>query len=510
MTPKKKKEVIMKQIDVNPADLEKLITPELRAVYEIDITSIKADLMEREVMLSPIIVSRDGIPIDGFRRILAAKEIGGEHFKKVPVMYSDLDASEQSRVALNQHREKTWKDKRCDYLVSFKTFGNQQGMKSEKGYNRYQEIQARVNGKFKDPETLKVVEWILNNDDPSMSMAWWMLHMGASVAALKKLLTYRNEGKYQSVITKVIEKTLSPSVALKQIKTLEAGEILTTKTFRLPEKNSDSIVIHEGDPEEVLLNLKENSITTIFYEPERFVIAKGDSVEIYAMKMAKDVKPFLDKRFKAWGSFFLTVSDAYKNGMSLRVPSNVIDLIEKETGLIYKQTIFNTSESSTTEKKSGNQLPDMVSQILWFVKESKTEMKENLFTVKLKCDEVDNSALVYQHCSNHINNQRLSDMIVNLNDKNIVAGASAVIPMYLSTKENDLVVDLSLKGDVAAAAAIMNRKFIGVSASRKLYEKGTKTVDAMLKSYNLEMTKRLFGTPMERVGSKKLRKEVVA
>ncbi len=80
-------------------------------------------------MLSPIVVSRNGIPIDGFRRILAAMELGGEEFAEVPVIYADLDATEESRVALNQHREKTWKDKRSDYMVSFKTFGKQQGKK---------------------------------------------------------------------------------------------------------------------------------------------------------------------------------------------------------------------------------------------------------------------------------------------------------------------------------------------------------------------------------------------
>jgi hypothetical protein len=124
--------------------------------------------------------------------------------------------------------------------------------------------------------------------------------------------------------------------------------------------------------------------------------------------------------------------------------------------------------------------------------------------VKKPLEVDDNAALIYRHCSNHINNQILSDMIVNINDKEIVAKASALIPLYLSTWEKHLVVDLSMKGDVAPAAAIMNRKYIGVSPNRKLYEKGIKSVSSVIKSYKAEMTKRLFGTPYEKVPTKKV------
>jgi len=454
-------------------------------------------------MLSPVVLSKLGIPIDGYTRLLAALELGSD-FEEVPVIETELEATEENRAALNQHREKTWKDKRSDYIISFKTFGNQQGKKYGEGYNRYKEIHARVNGKFKDPDTLKMVEWILNNDEVSMVMAWWLIEKGATVSSVKKILEYRNEGKYASLTKQVFEKSLSPGAALKQIKVLEAGELLGKKAFKLPANNSESIVIHEGDPEEILLDLGDNSIRTVFYEPDRFVLADGDSIRLYAMKIVGDVKPFLGKRFSNIGTFFLTVRDAYQNGISLKLPSMVIDIIEKETGLTYKQTIFNSSNDSLIEKKVGNQLPDSVSQILWFVKFDKERINPNLFSVIPDFDVDDAEPLVYKQCSNHINNQKLSDMIVNINDKNIVANASALIPLYLSTKENDLVVDLSMKSDVAPAAAIMNRKYIGVYPNRKLYEKGVKSVSAVVKSYKAEMTKRLFGTPYEKVQTKKV------
>jgi hypothetical protein len=336
-----------------------------------------------------------------------------------------------------------------------------------------------------------------------MVMAWWLFEKGATVSSVKKILELRNEGKYVSFTKQVFEHKLSPGSALKQIKVLEAGELLSMKAFKLPENNSESILIHDGEPEEVLLGLEKNSIKALFYEPDRYVNASGD-IEVYCMKIVTDVKPYLGNRFSNLGAFFLTVKDAYKNGISLKLPSTVIDIIEKETGLIYKQTIFNSSNDSLIDKKVGNQLPDTVSQILWFVRYDKNRINDNLFNVIPQFDVDDASPLIYKQCSNHINNQLLSDMIVNINDKNIVANASALIPLYLSTKEDDLVVDLSMKGDVAPAAAIMNRKFIGVSPNRKLYESSSKAVSAVIKSYKAEMTKRLFGTPYEKVPSKKV------
>ncbi len=56
-----------------------------------------------------------------------------------------------------------------------------------------------------------------------------------------------------------------------------------------------------------------------------------------------------------------------------------------------------------------------------------------------------------------------------------------------------MVVDLSMKGDTASAAAIMNRRFIGYSDKSKLFEKATKKVSAALSEYNEEMTNKLFG-----------------
>jgi len=77
--------------------------------------------------------------------------------------------------------------------------------------------------------------------------------------------------------------------------------------------------------------------------------------------------------------------------------------------------------------------------------------------------------------------------------------AASVIPIFLTTKENDLVVDISMKGDVAAAATIMNRKFVGNAEKNKLVVKASKNVATVIDNYKPEMTSRLFGTATKKV-----------
>jgi hypothetical protein len=188
----------------------------------------------------------------------------------------------------------------------------------------------------------------------------------------------------------------------------------------------------------------------------------------------------------------------YLNGIAQQMPSKLIAAVQKETGLFYKQTLFTPNSNSLTESKTGNNLPDSVTQILWFVKWEKDRVKPNFFPIG--CVDSDGvSSDIYLQCSNYINNQSLQDLIVNYKDKGTIADAASVIPIFLTTKEDDLVVDLSMKGDVAAAAAIMNRRFVGNSEKNKLVVKATKNVATAISKYNSEMTSRLFGAATKKV-----------
>jgi hypothetical protein len=245
-----------------------------------------------------------------------------------------------------------------------------------------------------------------------------------------------------------------------------------------------------------------------FYQPDKCTFTQKDekgyklssdkALEVYAMKTAVNIKPYTQKRANDYTNYFISVKEVYSNGFAQQLPTKVIAAIQNETGLVYKQTLFTPNNDSLTDRKSGNNLPDSVTQILWFVKWDKNRVNPNYFPIQ----NVDSNGVgseIYLQCSNYINNQSLQDLIVNYKAKDSVADAASVIPIFLTTKENDLVVDISMKGDVAAAAAIMNRKFVGNSEKSKLVVKASKNLASVISKYNPEMTSRLFGNTKSKV-----------
>ena len=112
----------MSQIYKNALELNASIPSELLSVYEIEIVSILEDIKENGVM-TPIALSKDGIPLDGYRCLFAAIELGIE---EVPVRMTDLESTAANRVAFNLKRDKTWNDKRNELVISFQTFGKKE------------------------------------------------------------------------------------------------------------------------------------------------------------------------------------------------------------------------------------------------------------------------------------------------------------------------------------------------------------------------------------------------
>ncbi|NDF60321.1 MAG: hypothetical protein EB100_04500, partial [Crocinitomicaceae bacterium] len=137
----------MSQNYKNALELKTSIPAELLSVYEIETASILEDIKENGIM-TPITLSKDGIPVDGYRCLFAAIESGA--ITEVPVRETNLETTVANRVSLNQKREKTWMDRRNELLISFQTFGKKQGEKTAAGYDRYVSIAQRLQYRHKD------------------------------------------------------------------------------------------------------------------------------------------------------------------------------------------------------------------------------------------------------------------------------------------------------------------------------------------------------------------------
>jgi hypothetical protein len=323
----------MLKLTKSAEELKALIPQSLGSIYNYsEIEDLKVDIIENG-LLNPILLSVDGIPLDGYRRITAALEIPG--FENLEVLGTNLETTKANRVALNNHREKSWEDKRNEYMIAFETFGKKQGQKDPLvEYNRYDEINKRTKGKFKDRKTLTDLEWILERDIAPYPMSKWVFANNSPVSPIKKLMDLNELDKqaFGKIIQKVLDFEVTPSAAMKEIELIRTLQGEKNNTFTFPESNGLEQKIHKGDMEDLLMTLNDNDVSIVFFECDKYNSSK-ENLETYAHKNALKVKPFTEKRMKETGSLMVYTKEVYQNGFASRFPNLLIDKIEKETGM---------------------------------------------------------------------------------------------------------------------------------------------------------------------------------
>ena len=481
----------------NPSELEKLIPLDLGALYELgNLKDMEAEL-EANGWLVPGTLSKDGIPIDCYRRLKVAVKLG---IKKVPVIISELDATVENRVALNHAREKTWRDKRTDLVVSFETFGLKQGQKATTlvAYNRYDEIRKRTGCRFKDDKTIRDVEWVLKNDVEGFPMAYWLLEKKVAVGVLKQIMGINN-AEYSEILKEVKKMDLNPKTALQKIENAELLKKPYDGSFILP-KSEQKVEVFNGKKEDLLLKLKDNEIKTLFYHidpmPKDFGTVNhplSSRLKDYGTKQAFLIKDFITTRLNKRGNAFVSLSEYYDgSGYAHQMSSIIIAAIEKENDLIYKQTIYITSKS-LTPKEAVHQLVDGVDMMLWFVRKNAVS-----YTIpKLLINEgdlkgIDEKSYAYKTCSNYLDGELYQNFIKYSNlpkgkdfskedgSKYAFDNPAAFLPIKLTTRPGDLVVDLSMKHDVAQVSTLLNRRYIGYSSDKKTFNKVKTKVGAVM------------------------------
>jgi hypothetical protein len=480
----------------DPSELEKLIPSDLLALYELgNLKDMEAEL-DANGWLVPGTLSKDGIPIDCYRRLKVAVKLG---IKKVPVIISDLEATVENRVALNHAREKTWKDKRTDLVVSFETFGLKQGQKATTlvAYNRYDEIRKRTGCRFKDDKTIRDVEWILKNDVEGFPMAYWLLEKNVAVGVLKQIMQINN-AEHSKILKEVKDKKLNPKTALQKIENAELLKEPYDGSFILP-KSEQKVEVFNGKKEDLLLKLKDNEIKTLFYHidpmPKDFGkdIFLTNRLKNYSTKHSFLIKDFITTRLNERGNAFVSLSEYYDgNGYAQQMTSIIIAAIEKETDLIYKQTIYITRKSLTS-KDAKYQLVDGVDMMLWFVRKNAV----NYSIPKLLINEgdlngIDEKSYAFKTCCNYLDGELYQNFIKSSNlpngkdfskedgSKYAFDNPAAFLPIKLTTRPGDLVVDLSMKHDVAQVSTLLNRRYIGYSSEKKTFIKVKAKVGAVM------------------------------
>jgi hypothetical protein len=135
-----------------------------------------------------------------------------------------------------------------------------------------------------------------------------------------------------------------------------------------------------------------------------------------------------------------------------------------------------------------------MTHLLWFVKsDSFTKFNNTGFVIdKSELEDVKTSSFVYRSCSNFIDNQQYVDLIqaglakksesIEKGDKSALAinNASAFLPITLSSKAGDLVVDLTMVNDIGSLSVALNRRYIGSSINQGVVAKTKQKIAAAI------------------------------
>jgi hypothetical protein len=197
---------------------------------------------------------------------------------------------------------------------------------------------------------------------------------------------------------------------------------------------------------------------------------------------------------KETGSLMVYTKEVYQNGFASRFPNLLIDKIEKETGMRYKQTFHLNQSNSFSAAEPKKVLNDTMTHLLWFVKsDSFTKFNNTGFVIdKSELEDVKTSSFVYRSCSNFIDNQQYVDLIqaglakksesIEKGDKSALAinNASAFLPITLSSKAGDLVVDLTMVNDIGSLSVALNRRYIGSSINQGVVAKTKQKIAAAI------------------------------
>jgi hypothetical protein len=305
------------------------------------------------------------------------------------------------------------------------------------------------------------------------------------------------------ILNQVKDKKLNPKTAIQQIQRQESLKQPIEASFILPD-SEQKVEIFNGQKEDLLLQLKDNEIKTLFFHidpmPSDFEIpdviseTRVSKLDAYSIKNAFTLRDFTNTRLSKWGNVFISLSEYYDgNGFAKRMAERVIKAVEKETGLIYKQTIY-ISPNSFANKESITKLVDGMQMMLWFVKEAgymgysipKLLINEGDITG------INKDSFAYRTCTNYIDTEVYQNLIKANNlpkakdfskedgSKGAFDNPAAFLPIKLTTKPGELVVDLSMKHDVAQISTMLNRRYIGITNDKAVYGKVKAKVSAIV------------------------------
>jgi len=481
--------------------------------------------LEQEGQLIPLIISRDFQLIDGYRRL---KLLCALSRTEVKVQFVDVKPSIDLRLSLNMYRLKTANDLTKEVLQVFKSVEKRQGQGNNgKSYDRYAIIKEKLDYRWKSPKAIRQFDKIIENDFENnlllngvVTKGWNLSDCEKYLSELKEIDLTKNHG-FTAELTK-------GNLTIEQInKFIEEKNFLSNEyqdTFVIPEKATSIKMNCKDIKKELEFHSKIDNITTSipywklrFYDNDEEYKQLGHekTPEEFASKIG-DIFSELQISLKKSSNVFVNIGETYVDGCAMDVPGLVKRAILDKTDLKLKDVLVWSKPNPKPQSEKVQRPTNKMEFILWFVvdpKEAKYKMitytdstKKSKITNGAK--DVDENGVVckknkslskpYKKIYNHITQQDVEHVIVCSTGKNIPLtnayseghpGAMSellpVIPILMTTDENDLVYDPFAGGNtVGRIALLLNRNYLGTELSTHYHRVGCKVLENTLKEIN--------------------------
>jgi len=501
---------------------------EFKNFYESQTDDLENQLkssLEQEGQLLPLIISRDFQLIDGYRRLKLLSALAKEEVK---VQFVDVKPSIDLRLSLNTYRVKTANDLTKEVLQVFKSVEKRQGQGNNgKSYDRYAIIKEKLDYRWKSPKAIRQFDKIIENDFENnlllngvVTKGWNLSDCEKYLSELKNIDLTKNHG-FTAELTK-------GDLTIKQInKFIEEKNFLSNEyqdTFVIPEKATSIKMNCKDIKKELEFHSKIDNITTSipywklrFYDNDEEYKQLGHekTPEEFASKIG-DIFSELQISLKKSSNVFVNIGETYVDGCAMDVPGLVKRAILDKTDLKLKDVLVWSKPNPKPQSEKVQRPTNKMEFILWFVvdpKEAKYKMitytdgtKKSKITNGAK--DVDENGVVckknkslskpYKKIYNHITQQDVEHVIVCSTGKNIPLtnayseghpGAMSellpVIPILMTTDENDLVYDPFAGGNtVGRIALLLNRNYLGTELSTHYHRVGCKVLENTLKEIN--------------------------
>ncbi len=507
---------------VNIADL--VAVPSLKNYYTTQPIDELLNSIQSEGQKTKVVVSPQMEIIDGYRIVDVLNQLGIE---TVEIEFVETDDLLKERIARNTYRIKTEEDQVEEVRTILKSTPKSQG-KKEEGISRAQKRVIALGHKWQDEDTINKVEFIMDNDFENKILSKAVVMKNQSVEScyefLKKFKSIDEENNYG----------FSQLVQTSSLSVKDANKLIESKHF-LNNEYQDTFVIPEvgssynmdctdlGDIEK-----HKQTCDLLFTSPPYFILRKyqnGDVNQVgheetkdeYCNRIA-DIIGKVVPTLKDTANVMINIGETYDDGVGYGIPQGLKDAIEKRTRLIYKDQLVWSKPNPKPQNESIKRPINNLEYLLWFVVDPK-KAKYNMLTYTLGdkgtnisygAKDVDKDGKVwdknisltkpYTKIYSHIKEQEIAKVIEAKTGKNtdvysiykeghpaIMCGVLPVVPILMTTDEEDTVADCFAGSNVVGRMSILlNRKFLSAELSNHYFKIGCRMLENATKDFNRE------------------------